>query len=205
MVRFLHIFKTGGTAIRAAFMGVEGFLVCPHGTTLAQCPPGEPVLFCLRDPVERAVSGFYSRKRQGAPAYWYPWSLTERQVFDRYQSIEALCAEGVDRTARVLGRLRPTASRYWHWLGSPELLRERTDDIARVLWLPTLAHDLAVACSALGLPAVTLPAPDKPAAHAAPAKHRAPLSQEARAVLTKVYEDDYDCLTTVLSWYRPDL
>ncbi len=39
---------------------------------------GEGIIFFLRDPTSRFVSGFYSRQRQGQPRYYSPWSSDEK-------------------------------------------------------------------------------------------------------------------------------
>ena len=77
---FLHIPKTGGSGIRALGRNaVERGLPFPsgfsHGWTLEEIRrrfPQMKLAFILRDPLERAISGFNSRLRQGRPPHHAP-------------------------------------------------------------------------------------------------------------------------------------
>ena len=74
----IHIGKTGGSAVRDALIraGVLDHYVLKfygHWFKLTDVPKGEKVIFFLRDPISKFVSGFYSRKRQGKPLYNVPW------------------------------------------------------------------------------------------------------------------------------------
>lgn len=88
---FLHIGKTGGSAIKSVledYKAVANYRIVlhEHDTVLDDIPPGEKVFFCLRDPISRFVSGFYSRKRKGQPRYYSEWSDFERQVFETFET-----------------------------------------------------------------------------------------------------------------------
>ena len=90
----LHIGKTGGTAMKEALRPVKTagryeLLLHGHGTRLNNIPDGEPVFFVIRDPVERYVSGFNSRLREGARAI-PPWTPLEKVVYERYPSADSL-------------------------------------------------------------------------------------------------------------------
>lgn len=115
---FLHIGKTGGTAIVHALnqqnccipsprrmhmkapdiyhlnaLAEDSRMVIyihPHDENLRQVPVGEKVFFFLRDPVSRFTSGFYSRQRQGQPRYNNPWTDGERVTFERFHTTQAL-------------------------------------------------------------------------------------------------------------------
>jgi len=80
---FLHIGKTGGTAVKTALKplvrsGPFDLDLHRHPFTLAKIPEGEVFFFCLRDPIERFVSGFSSRQREGRPRHYRPWGPNER-------------------------------------------------------------------------------------------------------------------------------
>ena len=74
-VHLLHIGKTGGTAVKAAVRQSDAngsLLIHPHEVTLRDIAPGDDVIFFVRNPVDRFVSGFFSRKRQGQPGHFVP-------------------------------------------------------------------------------------------------------------------------------------
>ena len=89
---FLHIPKTGGTSVMsflekaapfAASMPVPLF----HSWTfrlVTEYFPKMKVSFLLRDPLERLISGYFSRLRQGNPEYHVPWRPQEAAAFGLY-------------------------------------------------------------------------------------------------------------------------
>lgn len=118
IAHFLHIGKTGGTALVHALRrsgcssmspsqarrglpdiyelglgtgsGPLTVYVHPHYEGLREVPEGEKAFFLLRDPIGRCVSGFCSRQRQGWPRYRSPWSPGEKVAFERFPTINAL-------------------------------------------------------------------------------------------------------------------
>ncbi len=76
-IGFLHVGKTGGSTVRhvveqvhAVYPGLPKTLILGHKTRLPivfRDAPHLRVVCTLRDPVERFVSGFYSRLRFGNP------------------------------------------------------------------------------------------------------------------------------------------
>ena len=106
---FLHLGKTGGTAIKAALEphvseGAYQLELHGHVIRLKNIPRREPFFFAVRDPVDRYLSGFYSRQRQGAPRYHEPWSPPEKEAFERFETAndlaEAIYAEDRDTSQR---------------------------------------------------------------------------------------------------------
>ena len=113
-VHFLHIGKTGGSAIKDALKAgirkqekyknirniknhkkysIRGF--CEeydqikfhgHGTTLENIPDTDFFFFCIRHPINRYVSGFNSRLNQGRPRYNCPWTKQEQIAFSRFKT-----------------------------------------------------------------------------------------------------------------------
>ena len=83
VVHFLHIGKTGGTAVKYALkrnLVNKEYMIYLHGHEfkLRDVQKGAKAFFFLRDPVDRFVSGFYSRRRQGQPRIFSPWSQARR-------------------------------------------------------------------------------------------------------------------------------
>ena len=90
-IHMLHIGKTGGTAVKAALQKhpvTRRYVIFPHPhrVRLRDIPEGEQVVFFLRDPITRFVSGFYSRQRQGRPRIFSPWSAAEAEAFGIFHS-----------------------------------------------------------------------------------------------------------------------
>ena len=113
-VHFLHIGKTGGSAIKEALKRAikeqdiyananklkdnteleikrlsgrfDQIILHGHGKTLKQIPESDWFFFCIRNPISRYVSGFYSRKRQGKPRYNIPWNIKEKRAFKHFNT-----------------------------------------------------------------------------------------------------------------------
>jgi Sulfotransferase family len=112
-LHFIHVGKTGGTAIKEALreagLAVEGpesrykqkatdipstpygqIMLHNHGFKLRNVPPDDFAFFFLREPISRFVSGFASRLRKGQPRYEIEWSDAERMVFERFPTPQSL-------------------------------------------------------------------------------------------------------------------
>ena len=89
---FLHLGKTGGTTFinytshyrplieHVRHKKVSLKRVCGH-----HCA----VIF-VRDPIDRWISGYYSRYRRGCPQYCSNWTQCETKYFEQYPSVGAL-------------------------------------------------------------------------------------------------------------------
>lgn len=67
-VHLLHIGKTGGSAVKHTLKQYPpnnryAVHLHKHGVKLSDIPKGNMVIFVVRDPVSRFISGFYSRHR----------------------------------------------------------------------------------------------------------------------------------------------
>jgi hypothetical protein len=206
VVHFLHVGKTGGTAVKAALRDVppdSGCVLELHGhkVRLRDVPPGQRVVFFLRDPITRYVSSFYSRQRQGLPRHHTPWSREEEAAFARFTSpndlAEALSsADENERSAarRAMKGITHVKSSYWDWFESEEYFRSRLDDITFVGFQETLDADFEGLKTKLGLPAsLALPHGDVEA-HKNPAGLDRDLSDTARRNLQAWYAQDYQFL-----------
>ena len=108
-VHFVHIGKTGGTAIkhvlrpifRAETETALGKVILHKGHTfkLADVPRGDKAIFCVRDPLSLFVSAFHSRLRKGQPKFYFEWSPAEAAAFERFPTPQSL-AEGLGQRRR---------------------------------------------------------------------------------------------------------
>src|SRR3954469_17965151 len=107
----LHIGKTGGNALKHALCpyntgGSLDIVFHPHAVGLSDVPVGESVLFMLRDPVNRFVSGFNSRRRRGRPLNNAEWNRDEAAAFAAFPTAndlaEALSMEQDGRHAAAV-------------------------------------------------------------------------------------------------------
>jgi hypothetical protein len=164
-VHLLHIGKTGGTAIRHALTpyltslpGLE-IVLHPHETTLAQIPVGEKAIFALRDPIDRFVSGFNSRRRRGPP-HNVEWNAAETAAFSCFATPNdlAVALSASDRRLCAKAVLAMQGIRHVNtcdadWLSSVDFVRERRRDILWVGLTSRLSQDFARLLQILGLPA----------------------------------------------------
>lgn len=201
-MHFLHIGKTGGTAVRTALepyatAGHYTLVLHGHEQRLRQLAPGEGVVFFLRDPVTRFVSGFNSRLRQGLPRYHLPWSPEQKAVFERFPAPNLLAlalssshAEekaAAEKAMDCSGHLRKIAG---PWFDGEAGLLARLPDIFHIGFQETLAQDFEILKVKLGLPGeIQLPT-DEVAAHKTPKNFETRLEPQAVANLTAWYQED---------------
>jgi hypothetical protein len=198
-IHFIHIPKTGGTALTAALGRLPDptrFVIHDHTVTLAHIPVGEKVVFGIRDPVSRFVSAFNSRLRKGRPRYDVEWTPIQQKVFRRFstpnQLAEALSASEPDDRELAVSLLRDMdlAAPLSHWLTSKELLWERLDDIVAILLQKELADDFERLKAALRLPPQACLPDDPVEAHRGAASASTFLSNRA--------------VQNLAAWYGPD-
>ena len=139
-VHFLHIGKTGGSAIKQALETClqtprYQVLLHPHGVSLRDVPGGESVFFCLRNPVSRFVSGFYSRQRKGQPRYYSEWSPAEQEVFERFETPDQIARALADESSKDHAAARQAMVSVEHfapfrnWFVDLDYFRSRVDDV----------------------------------------------------------------------------
>jgi hypothetical protein len=202
-VHFLHIGKTGGSALKAALHDHRvtrrhALFLHGHRFTLRDVPPGEKAFFVLRDPIARFVSGFYSRQRMGRPRYETPWKTGEAEAFAAFPSANdlaraldaddpALAAKAKD-AMRSIGHLRHP---FLHWFESEAYFLARREDILFVGFQESLSHDFEHLKRRLGLPAdLALPG-DPVTAHRNPDDIDKRLDDQAVRNLRAWYAADY--------------
>jgi hypothetical protein len=150
---FLHIGKTGGTAVKHALEphledGRYSILLHNHDIQLNQIPDGQKFFFTFRDPITRFVSAFYSRLRQGQPRYNIPWREEERQAFGNFKTANELAESLTDadfsrqQSARsAMRNIQHVRESVWHWLIDPNYFSSRRDDVLFVGFQETLDAD----------------------------------------------------------------
>lgn len=138
---FLHISKTGGSAIKHSLQDWSSYqrsfiVLHNHETALRQVLEGEQFFFFTRDPIERFVSGFNRRKRRGAPRYNIAWSEGERHAFSVFESPDELASalSSPDGNLRASAKIAMeeiyhVRSSYWDWFENNEYLLSRKEDL----------------------------------------------------------------------------
>ena len=203
-VHFLHIGKTGGSAVKHALrdypeIGRYEILLHHHHTRLGDIPRGEGVLFFLREPVSRFVSGFYSRQRQGQPRIFIPWSADEKLAFEHFATPNDLAValsatDTVERESarQAMGSIGHVKTSYWDWFQNEQYLRSRLRDIFFIGFQERLDEDFEIVKSKLGLPeSLSLPK-DEASAHKNPTGLDKTLADEAIRNLTEWYRRDFE-------------
>jgi hypothetical protein len=206
IVHMLHIGKTGGTAIQHALRpharaGRFAILFHKHDATLQDVPRGEAVVFFLRDPVSRFVSGFNSRLRQGQPRYLVPWDEREAAAFNEFTDPNALARAlssddpgQRERAMRAMRAIQHVRNSYWEWFADPDYFRARLSDVFFIGFQESLDADFQMLKRKLGLSGpIELPADDIQA-HRNPRAASSHLDETATVNLRSWYAADYSFL-----------
>lgn len=215
-VHFIHIGKTGGTAIKRGLRLVKfassrardekphevratpygRIELHPHDFRMSDVPPEDFVFFCLRDPIERFVSAFYSRFNRGEPRYYVEWTDGERRAFEAFSTPQRLARAlaGEDVHERALAQ---SALRNIRHMGpmvrfvNPIQVRSRLGHVVYIARQETLATDWEQLKSLLQLPPdAKLPTGRKEAHRRLPSLDRN-LDPDAVAALKQWYRRDY--------------
>src|SRR5438128_662845 len=95
VVYFLHIPKTGGSALYHALMKINDPLLvkCDHEKLFFSPNPEDRFVFFVRSPVNRFVSGFLCRLREGRPLYNHSHTPEEIVTYSRYKTPEELALD----------------------------------------------------------------------------------------------------------------
>lgn len=204
-IHFLHIGKTGGTAIRRIFAKAESpsFQGHPHRFKLAHLPYGARYFFSIRHPVSRFYSGFYSRKRQGKPMFSYPWSPGEAAAFGEFPHAndlaEALFEPGPIgwRAMRAIQSIQHTAQKQVSWFEDPVRFLELRPPVW-IIRQERLSSDVARFRERVQLKLSSEPDPQP--VHANDYDGLPPLSEKAKANLERWYRDDIEFYARCERW-----
>jgi len=204
LVHVLHIGKTGGSAISEAmgtFYETENFVIVRrgHNIGLKDIPVGDKVVFFLRDPIKRYVSGFYSRKRKGAPKYNVEWTPCEEMAFHEFETPNSLArAIGskekmtVSKAKCAFNAIRHVNTHLSDWLRSIRYLEKRKGDILFIGFQETLDEDFSKVKAILGIPEeVSLPK-DPKAAHRSNENEDKRIDDDSMEILKRWYHEDYE-------------
>jgi|GEM_PF-1118313 len=202
VLHFLHISKTGGTAIKSSLAGRFNtdryhVLVTPHPFRLRDVPKGEAFAFILRDPIRRFVSAFNHRLAEGRPAYCDPWTKAERKVFTQFPDANSL-GRALASSDRKVSRQAAWAMRhvalldtpYTFWLGSLSYLRSRDSDLCFIGFQESLTEDFARFQTIAGYPEVVCLPTDAGKANRT-GSSSTKLDPEAERALRVWYAEDY--------------
>lgn len=226
LVHLLHIRKTGGTAIKETMSNLPSIIkwktqyftfVVPknqrfccflhrHFTTLKDIPRGHKVVFFVRDPISRFVSGFYDRKRQGLPRYESPWSPSEEEAFKLFDTPNKLakalssCDSSLRSAAiKAMRSIRHVNTHYRDWVISEKYLLTRKRDVFFIGRQESLQQDFEILKALLGIKSDETKLPDDPVkAHRSPPGHDRTLEPEAIKNLQQWFREDYELYKALL-------
>jgi hypothetical protein len=212
VVHFIHIGKTAGTAIKTVFekeawlsgnflvSGNKLFVMHGHNFKLNEVKENESVIFVVRDPIQRFVSGFYSRKRMGRPLNYNPWNEGEKKAFAFFESANALGTalsstdKGIkDMAEAAMKSIGHVKSSYWDWFINQDYLEKNSNKILCVLTQENLNEDFLKFKADYKLSVGDLPN-DQVKSHRNPDDVDKKLSTTAIANLKNWYSKDYDFL-----------
>ena len=172
-VHFIHLGKTGGSAIRGALSdhllkGKYKIKLHGHNMRLRDIAVGERAFFFVRDPVTRFISGFFGRLRQGKPLYDFPWSVDEERAFGEFHTANdlALAISSSRASARssaleAMKTIGHVNSSYWDWFENESYFQSRLSDVFFIGFQENLSVDFEKLKLKLGLPQnVVLPLDD---------------------------------------------
>ncbi|CAN7606427.1 sulfotransferase family 2 domain-containing protein [Rhizobium sp. LjRoot254] len=216
---FLHIAKTGGSALKTAIKqhldltGEQNVANLGHGARIEEILEHQPKLklcFVVRDPVDRFVSAFNSRFRGGRYGV-HKWSPREEKVFSRFirpnDLAEALSSSDgttraiAEKAMQAVGHLKRDLR--FH-LGSIEILEAAKDQIVFIGDQRSLDDDFIRFKEIVGMrPDIELPK-DQVGAHKAPDTMSKTLSALGEQNIRQHYIRDYPLLEWCLQ-HRKEL
>lgn len=125
---FLHIPKTGGSSIEVfgrELVKLGHPFPCPfphfwRAPEILDAFPRMKLIFVVRDPLERAISGFNSRLRQGRPTYDIIWTNVEATAFAHFPSakhfLQALLNEDEYSRSAAIYATRAISHLNWNYI-----------------------------------------------------------------------------------------
>jgi Sulfotransferase family len=203
IVHILHIRKTGGNAVKEAIKanlltGKYKIELHKHDFGLRDVPSEDKVVFFVREPISRFISGFYSRKRKGYPKYYIEWSREEKVAFSKFNTPNELAAalSSMDRRTRkaaikAMKSIRHVNSSYWDWFDSKAYFLSRMQNILFIGFQESLSRDFFLLRNILNLPETVVLPKDDIRAHRNPSHLDTHLTKIATTNLSVWYAKDY--------------
>jgi hypothetical protein len=202
VAEFLHVGKTGGSAVKDALSHSRTrrrskYRVHLHNnsTALSDIAEDARFFFCVRDPIDRFSSGFYSRQRKGRPKNDIEWTDGEAIAFRNFETPDelasALSSSDKDRyEAARYAMLSINHVRHFQltWVGGIEGLENARDRLLLVMRQEKLEEDFAELTRRLEVD-TRLPT-DEVRAHRTPEHLERELSATALENLGSWYEED---------------
>jgi len=175
----------------------HGIVLHGHQTRLSDVPRDHQVVFFVRHPISRFVSGFCSRQRRGLPRHHYEWNPAEVEAFHHFQKAndlaEALSANDPRVSLRAREAMRGIShvkNTYSDWFSGEQELDDRLESILLVGLQEKLTSDFEHLKILLKLPeTISLPGDDT-LAHRTPPEFDRRLSVLAQRNLSQWYADD---------------
>lgn len=200
IVYILHIGKTGGSALAYA---VKNYLVtpkyriifCKHWITLSDIPKKDKAVFCIRHPVERFISGFYSRKFYDMPKPFFLWNPGEKKAYETFNTHNDLALGLSSKDPKIrqeaicaMQSIEHIRSFYSDWFRSEEYFLSRLKDILFIGLTERLDQDFEKLKKILYMKeSIKLP---KDKQHAHVGSYNVRLDEEAKCNLLNWYKDD---------------
>lgn len=197
-VHFLHIGKTGGSAVKSVlndFLETHDYSLKLHGhnISLGDIPKGELVVFFLREPISRFISGFYSRHRKGQPKYHNEWTPKEKEIFEHFSTpneIAVSLASNQELALKAMNNIQHFR-RYNEWFIDFDYFNSRLEDILFIGFQESLNEDFEKLKKILEIPQNTTLPTDDVTAHKNPVNVDKTMDEKGLSALREWYAEDF--------------
>jgi Sulfotransferase family len=212
-VHFMHIRKTGGTAIKNVLIdytitGNSVIYLHHHSILIDRIPRGHKIIFAVRDPVARFVSGFVGRLNQSRPGTYVPWSPEEEKAFGLFMTPEELAIAldsshpKYEAACHAMKSISHLNNYQWDWLGDEKTFHLRSDDFFCIARQETLTADFNLLKRALALPEdLKLPS-DVKGMNRSIGPSVPPLSEKGEQNVRGWYQKDFELIELCDAWRK---